>query len=306
MDCCPSPLLLPHSGQDDGHRLLGVRGHLCAQLQRILPGAGARTRPRSQVTSWSLRGPPPPPMEGIPLPKMAPGGGAIAASQAGSEGGSHLTLRPSTSRRHGMGTPGGGGVRRWRETPSGYRGIQTPTSAAYPREGTTASCGSCRSSRRPRTRRTAVGVAARGPGVGGSGGGTVGRVRSASGGALAWVVWGGERFEGLPARVGRPWPRSRGPSCCLRGGTLGWTLGGLRPGLGFGKLGGALRPCGMGYDHPVMGYPHLFVNAAWNSLRGEEGYRVGLFSPRLGTRVEWLGADVSSGDHSRHLNHKNC
>ena len=51
-----------------------------------------------------------------------------------------------------------------------------------------------------------------------------------------------------------------------------------------------------------MDYPRLFVDAAWDSLRGEEGYRVGLFSPRLGTRVEWLGATASLGARSRHLN----
>ena len=66
------------------------------------------------------------------------------------------------------------------------------------------------------------------------------------------------------------------------GGTLGWTLGGVRTGFGFGRLGGVLAPCGMGYNHPVMAYPHVFVDAAWDSLRGEEGCRVGLFSPRLG------------------------
>ena len=51
-----------------------------------------------------------------------------------------------------------------------------------------------------------------------------------------------------------------------------------------------------------MIYPHLFVDAAWDSLRGEEGYRVGLFSPRLGTRVEWLGTTFSLGARKRRVN----
>ena len=124
-------------------------------------------------------------------------------------------------------------------------------------------------------------------------------------GSLAWVVWGSERCDGLPAGVGEalaqlighvmlPWRPA--------GGTLGWTLGGVRPGLGLGRLGGVLAPCGMGYDHPVLVYPNLFVDAAWDSLRGEEGYRVGLFCPRLGTRVEWLGTHFSLGSRTRRVN----
>ena len=76
----------------------------------------------------------------------------------------------------------------------------------------------------------------------------------------------------------------------------------MRPGLGFGRLGGVLAPCGMGYDQPVLVYPNLFVDAAWDSLRGEEGYRVGFFSPRLGTRVEWLGTQFSLGSRARRVN----
>ena len=124
-------------------------------------------------------------------------------------------------------------------------------------------------------------------------------------GPLAWVVWGSERCDRLTASVGEalaqlighvmlPWRPA--------GGTLGWTLGGVRRGLGFGRLGGVLAPCGMGYDHPVLVYPNLFVDAAWDSLRGEEGYRVGLFSPRLGNRVEWLGTQFSLGSRKRRVN----
>ena len=51
-----------------------------------------------------------------------------------------------------------------------------------------------------------------------------------------------------------------------------------------------------------MDYPHLFMDAAWDSLRGEEGYRVGLFSPHLGTSVEWWVTAVSLGTRSRQLN----
>ena len=124
-------------------------------------------------------------------------------------------------------------------------------------------------------------------------------------GSLAWVVWGSERCDGLPAGVGEalaqlighvmlPWRPA--------GGTLGWALGGVRPGLGFGRLGGVLALCGMGGDHPSLAYPYLFVDAAWDSLRGVEGYRVGLFSPKLGTRVEWLGTQFSSGSRARRVN----
>ena len=73
--------------------------------------------------------------------------------------------------------------------------------------------------------------------------------------------------------------------------------------MGFGRLGGGvLAPCGMGYDHPVLVYPNLFVDRAWDSLRGDEGYRVGLFSPRLGTRVEWLETTISLGSRARRVN----
>ena len=124
-------------------------------------------------------------------------------------------------------------------------------------------------------------------------------------GSLAWVVWGSKRCDGLPAGVGEalaqlighvmlPWRPA--------GGTLGWTLGEVRPGLGFGRLGGVLAPCGMGYDHPALAYPYLFVDAAWDSLRWEEGYRMGLFSPKLGTRVEWLGTQFSLGSRARRVN----
>ena len=124
-------------------------------------------------------------------------------------------------------------------------------------------------------------------------------------GSLAWVVWGSERCDGLPAGVSEalaqlighvmlPWRPA--------GGTLGWTLGGVRTGLGFGKLGGVLAQCGIGYDHPVLVHPSLFVDAAWDSLRGEEGYRLGLFSPKLGTRVDWLGTKFSLGSRARTMN----
>ena len=78
--------------------------------------------------------------------------------------------------------------------------------------------------------------------------------------------------------------------------------GGVRTGLGFGRLGGVLAPCGMGYNHPAMAYPQLFVDAVWDSLRGEEVYRVGLFSPKLGTRAEWLGTTFSLGAHKQLVN----
>ena len=48
-----------------------------------------------------------------------------------------------------------------------------------------------------------------------------------------------------------------------------------------------------------MIYSQFFVDAAWDSLRGEEGYRVGLFSPRVGTQVEWLGTAFSLGFRAR-------
>ena len=124
-------------------------------------------------------------------------------------------------------------------------------------------------------------------------------------GALAWVVCNRESCDGLPAGVGEALAQAVGHVMLPwrpAGGTLGWTLGGVRPGLGLGRLGGVLVPCGMGYDHPVLDYPQLFVDAAWDSLRGDEGYKVGIFSPRLGTRVEWLGTAVSLGTHSRQLN----
>ena len=120
------------------------------------------------------------------------------------------------------------------------------------------------------------------------------------------MVWGRERCDGQPAGVsealaqvlshvmlpGRP-----------AGGGLGWSYGGVRSGLGFGRLGGVLAPCRMGYDHPVLGYPPPpFVDAAWDSLNGEDGCRVGLFSPCLGTCVEWLGRDVSLRNRSSRLN----
>ena len=76
----------------------------------------------------------------------------------------------------------------------------------------------------------------------------------------------------------------------------------MRTGLGFGRLGGLLAPCGMGYEHFVLVYPNLFVDAAWDSLRGEEAYRVGLFSPRLGTRVEWLVTTFSLGSCALRVN----
>ena len=63
-----------------------------------------------------------------------------------------------------------------------------------------------------------------------------------------------------------------------------------------------LAPCGMGYNDPVIVYPQLFVDAAWDSVRGEEGYRVGFFSPRLGTCVEWLGTTISLGSRARWVN----
>ena len=127
-------------------------------------------------------------------------------------------------------------------------------------------------------------------------------------GPLAWVVWGRERCDGLPVGVSEapaqvvghvmlPWRPA--------GGTLRWTLGGGgedRFGVRKAGWGGVLAPCGMGYDHPVMAYPQLSVDAGWDSLRGEEGYRVGLFSPRLGTRVEWLGTAFSFGARQRRVN----
>ena len=58
----------------------------------------------------------------------------------------------------------------------------------------------------------------------------------------------------------------------------------------------------MGGDHRALAYPHLFVDAAWDFLRGVDGYRVGLFSPKLGTRVEWLGTPFSLGSRARRVN----
>ena len=124
-------------------------------------------------------------------------------------------------------------------------------------------------------------------------------------GSLAWVVWGSERCDGLPAGVGEALAQLIGHVILpwrAAGGTLGWTPGGVRLRQGFGRLGGVLAPFGMGYDHPVLVYPNLFVDAAWDSLRGEEGYRVGLFSPRLGTRVEWLGTQFSLSSRTRRVN----
>ena len=74
--------------------------------------------------------------------------------------------------------------------------------------------------------------------------------------------------------------------------------------LGFGRLGGLLAPCGMHTDHLVMCCPHLFVDAAWDSLKGEGGYRVGVFSPCLGMRVEWLGMNLSLGRRSGQRTHQ--
>ena len=124
-------------------------------------------------------------------------------------------------------------------------------------------------------------------------------------GSLAWVVWGRERCDRLPAGVGEAVAQLLGHVMLLwrpAGGTLSWTLGGLRPGLGVSKFGGVLAPCGIRYDHPVLVYPNLFVDAAWDSLREEQGYRVGLLSPRLGTRVEWLGTIFSLGSRARRVN----
>ena len=66
-------------------------------------------------------------------------------------------------------------------------------------------------------------------------------------GALAWVVWGRESCDGLPAGVGEALAQALGHVMLPRrpaGGAVGWTLGGLRPSLGFGRLGG-------GVWHPV-------------------------------------------------------
>ena len=74
----------------------------------------------------------------------------------------------------------------------------------------------------------------------------------------------------------------------------GWGYAGLdsrggedRFGVREAGGGGMLAPCGMGYDRPVLAYPQLFVDVAWDSLRGEEGYKVGL--SRLGKAREWNG-----------------
>ena len=107
-------------------------------------------------------------------------------------------------------------------------------------------------------------------------------------GSLAWMVWGRERCDGLPAGLGValaqllghvmwPWRPA--------GGSLGWTMagGGRGPVWSSKGWGGVLAPCGMGYNDPAMVYPQLFVDTACDSLRREEDYKVHLFSPRLGT-----------------------
>ena len=88
-------------------------------------------------------------------------------------------------------------------------------------------------------------------------------------GALAWVVWGRERDDRLPAAVSEalaqvlghvmlPWrPTS---------GALGWLLGGAHSGLGFGRLGGVLAPCVLGCL--LLGYHPLCVDYLW-TLRCE-------------------------------------
>ena len=62
------------------------------------------------------------------------------------------------------------------------------------------------------------------------------------------------------------------------------------------------RPVGYLTTIPCWDSPPLFMDAAWDSLHGEDGYRVGLFSPHMGTHVEWLGQDISLGNRSRRLN----
>ena len=124
-------------------------------------------------------------------------------------------------------------------------------------------------------------------------------------GAMAWAVWGPERCDGLPAALGEALAQVLGHAMMPwrpAGGALGWALGEMRRGLGFGRLGGVLAPCGLVESHPVLGYPHLFVDAAWDQLRGVPGFRVGIFSPRLGTRVEWLGERFSLGNRQQPLN----
>ena len=73
---------------------------------------------------------------------------------------------------------------------------------------------------------------------------------------MAWVVWGREHCDGLPAGVGEALAQNLGHVMFpwrLAGGALGWSLGQVREGLGFGRLGGVLAPCGLPYDHPVLG-----------------------------------------------------
>ena len=54
----------------------------------------------------------------------------------------------------------------------------------------------------------------------------------------------------------------------------------------------------------MMAHPHMFVHAAWYSSRADEGYREGLFGPRLGTRVERLGTPFSLGARKRGVNQR--
>ena len=100
---------------------------------------------RGRVTSWSLRRHPLPPAGGIPPLKKAPGEELLQLPIL-RQGGSHLVLRPSGSRRHEMGSREGGGQE---SAETGRRfladaGIQTPTSARHPMAGAAASYGSCR------------------------------------------------------------------------------------------------------------------------------------------------------------------
>ena len=126
-------------------------------------------------------------------------------------------------------------------------------------------------------------------------------------GAMAWAIWGLERCDGLPAVVGEALAQVLGHATMPwrpAGRALGWALGEMRRGLGFGRLGGGLAPCGLVESHPVLEYPQLFVDAAWDQLQGVPGFRVGIFSPSLGTRVEWLGERFSLGTRRRPLNQK--
>ena len=68
---------------------------------------------------------------------------------------------------------------------------------------------------------------------------------------------------------------------------MGWSLGGggVRSGVGFGRLGGVPAPYGLGY-HPVLGYPPPI-----------NGCRVG-FAPGGGWVKGWCGFSHGAWGHA--------